>query len=297
LTESGPSSVLEKAWRRQSVWSQVAGRLKRTVRRTRAILLALTIGSAVLAALAVVVGLDSSGGRALAFAGALTIGLTAVIRPKASPRVIRDWTRARSASEAIKSEAFLYLTRVGPYAAANRDDTLDDTITAFEREVDDLLRHADGLEPTDRPPPGVHDVDSYVSERVTQQIASYYRPQATVQQRRLTRVRWAATALALAGAALAAAAGTWEADSIAVWVPVVTTLTAAVVAHAAAERYEYLWVEYLRTAVELERLRDRRARGREADDEAFIKACEHVISVQNEGWMTKLTGAGDATEA
>jgi SMODS and SLOG-associating 2TM effector domain 1 len=114
-----------------------------------------------------------------------------------------------------------------------------------------------------------------------------------VQQRRLTRAlrrRPCSPFLALA-----AAAGTWEVDSIAVWVPVITTLTAAVIAHAAAERYEYLWVEYLRTATELERLRDRRARGGETDDEAFIKACEHVISVQNEGRMAKLTSAGDAT--
>jgi hypothetical protein len=81
-------------------------------------------------------------------------------------------------------------------------------------------------------------------------------------------------------------------------VPVLTTVTAALTAHAAAARYEYLLVEYLRTAAELERLRSRRqssaggsgGRSAEAEDE-FVEACERVISVQNEGWMAKLTSS------
>ena len=61
-------------------------------------------------------------------------------------------------------------------------------------------------------------------------------------------------------------------------------------------RYEYLLVEYLRTAAELERLRGRyrHSAGRgdsESTEDAFVEACEHVISVQNEGWMAKLTSS------
>ena len=173
---------------------------------------------------------------------------------------------------------------------------MESTATAVESEVDDLLRHAGGIEPTDRHPPRVHDVDSYVTERVTQQITSYYRPQAAVQQRRFTRVRWASTALALVGGARR-----WGRD---VGGRFDRRLGAR--DHDAGGRRGCprgcgaLRVPVgrdLRTAVELERLRDRRARGRETDDEAFIKACEHVISVKNEGWMAKLTSAGDAAEA
>jgi hypothetical protein len=75
----------------------------------------------------------------------------------------------------------------------------------------------------------------------------------------------------------------------------VTTVGAAITAHAAAARYDYLLVEYLRTAEELERLRDRRGSASNLTDEALVKKAENIISVQNQGWMAKLTsddGAG-----
>ncbi len=53
-------------------------------------------------------------------------------------------------------------------------------------------------------------------------------------------------------------------------------------AHAAAERYEYLLVEYRRTAGQLKHLK-RTAAG----DADFVDRCESVISTQNQGWMAK----------
>ena len=133
--------------------------------------------------------------------------------------------------------------------------------------------------------PPVKDVDSYVEQRGTGQIDGYYRPQAARQQRRLARVRQAEFVLGGAGAVLAAVGATWQLSSATVWVPVLTTVTAALTAHAAAARYEYLLVEYLRTAAELERLRSRYHSaghgGSESTEDAFVEAREHVISVQN----------------
>jgi hypothetical protein len=267
------------------------------VKRWRAIVLGLTIAGAALSALAVVAGLDTPGGKVLAFSSASAVAVAALLRPRSSQQAVRDWTRARSASEAIKTEVFLYLTRVGRYGAADPDEPFEAEIATIERAADDLLRHASDIGPSRRPLPAVRDVDSYIVERVTSQIDGYYRPQAREQQRLLDRVRFARLGLGVLGALLAAAAGTWEVDSVAVWVPVVTTVTAAVAAHAAAERYEYLLVEYLRTAAELERLRDRRGRAGGPGDEEFVRSCEHVISVQNEGWMAKLTSDDDAEPA
>ncbi len=59
-------------------------------------------------------------------------------------------------------------------------------------------------------------------------------------------------------------------------------MAAAVTAHAAAERYEYLLVEYRRTAGQLKHLK-RTAAG----DADFVDRCESVISTQNQGWMAK----------
>jgi hypothetical protein len=106
-------------------------------------------------------------------------------------------------------------------------------------------------------------------------------------------VRRIEVALGGGGAVLAAAAGTWEQDAVAVWVPVVTTVGAAVTAHAAAARYEYLLVEYLRTAEELERVRERRGSASKLTDEELARKAEDVISVQNQGWMAKLTSEDD----
>jgi hypothetical protein len=69
---------------------------------------------------------------------------------------------------------------------------------------------------------------------------------------------------------------------------------AAVAAHAAAARYDYLLVEYARTKAQLERVVDKRnsrdptGSADEADD-AFVAECEHAISAQNESWMSKLS--------
>ena len=81
---------------------------------------------------------------------------------------------------------------------------------------------------------------------------------------------------------------------MAVWVPVVTTVSGALAAHIAATRYEFLLVEYARTAAQLERLRDGRQTLTDPDqaayaDDEFVAQCERVISDQNEAWMAKLS--------
>jgi hypothetical protein len=49
-------------------------------------------------------------------------------------------------------------------------------------------------------------------------------------------------------------------------------------------------VEYLRTAAELGRLRDEWSVAGaldEAAEDRFVERCEHVVSIQNDGWMAK----------
>jgi len=190
----------------------------------------------------------------------------------------------------------MYLAGIGRYRGADRDRHSQDKVDAIQRDAGDLLRHIAGLQPVARALPAIHDLDSYVQQRVTAQIDGYYRPQAARQQQRLALVRQAEFVLGGAGAVLAAVGATWQLSGATVWVPVLTTVTAAVTAHAAAARYEYLLVEYLRTAAELERLRSRYhtsagGGGSGSTEDEFVEACEQVISVQNEGWMAKLTSS------
>jgi hypothetical protein len=74
------------------------------------------------------------------------------------------------------------------------------------------------------------------------------------------------------------------------WIAVVTTISAAVAAHVGAARYEYQLIEYLRTADELSQLRrDAAATTSAAELDQLVVRCERIISIQNEGWMAKLS--------
>jgi hypothetical protein len=283
--------VAEWAWKRQSVWSQTANRLKRSLDRARGTALSLTIAGAVLATLATqVAALSSVAGRALALGAAIAVGLVPLVRRRVGRTAVQDWTRARSVSEALKSDVFTFLAGAAPYRKGDREHELQGRTDALLRDAGDLLHHTTGIEPVQRELPPVHDVHSYSTERLTQQIDRFYRPKAEQLGRRLSLVRRAEFALGALAVVLAAVAATLQQSSAAAWIAVVTTVTAALTAHAAAGRYEYQMIEYLRTAAELERLRALRARfverGIEGEDD-FVRQSEHVISIQNEAWMAK----------
>jgi hypothetical protein len=111
---------LDELWRQQSLWSRTANGMKARIERARAGALAVTVAVAVLATLA---GVLAAGqpvmGRVLAGVAAFGPAVLPVLRPGWSGRALRDWTRARSVSEALKSEVHLWwLARVGDY----RDD-------------------------------------------------------------------------------------------------------------------------------------------------------------------------------
>lgn len=158
----------------------------------------------------------------------------------------------------------------------------------MERDAGDLLRYTEGVQPKDRPLPAVTDLDSYLTVRVRQaQLEGYYEPKARLLRQRLRALKAVEVILSLVSAALAATAAV--SPSVAAWAAVVTTAGGALAAYAAAERYEFLWIEYSRTASELRRLLNRRtaADGSPLSDSELIAGCEEVISVQNQGWMAK----------
>jgi hypothetical protein len=293
----GREGAVEHAWQRQSVWSQAANRLKRGIEQRRLAALVLTLAGAVLSAVAVVVGLGSAVGKVISFLAGAAVAGGAFIRGRAGPNAVRDWTRARSISEAIKSEVFLYLARAGDYRDGRDEAALEKRVADVEQEAGDVFADTFDVAPSGREPPDIDDVDSYLQVRVTGQIDGFYRPRARELRRNVRNVRRAEMVLGVLAALLGAAAGAWGESSVAVWVPVVSTVTAAVTAHAAAARYEYLLVEYVRTGHQLEELRDRRGDAAAMTDEQLIRAAEHVISMQNQAWMAKLTSKEDAPAA
>lgn len=281
--------AVEWAWQRQSVWSQAANRLKATPAQQRKLRLVLTAAAAVLALAASqvkTISVDAS--IALAILAALALAAAGLLRSRANAEQVRRWTRARSVSEALKSEVFLFLSHSGNYESDDREERLEAEVQRLERDAGDLERYTTEIQAVDRPLPAVHDLDSYLNVRVRQsQLEGYYKPKADLMRQRLKLLKVAEVALALIAAGLAATAAEWP--GIAAWAAVVTTAGGALAAYIASERYEFLWIEYSRTAGELSRLLNRHsgADGRPLSDSQLVQACEQVISVQNEAWMAK----------
>lgn len=282
-------SAAEWAWQRQSVWSQTANKLKAGPSRARTAQLILTVAAAVLAlAASQVKGTSFPASLTLSVLGALALAVVGLLAVQTSKEQVQRWTRARSVSEAIKTEVYTYLTQSGRYEAANRDALLDAEIKRLEDEAGDLAGYTRGIQPVKRALPPVHDVDSYLQVRVREmQLRDYYEKNARILETRIRWLKWAQIALALVAAALAAVASV--SPSVGAWAAVATTAGGAVAAYFATERYEFLWIEYSRTASELRRLLDRRTApdGRQLSGAELVSECEQVISVQNQAWMAK----------
>ncbi|MGW2717233.1 DUF4231 domain-containing protein [Streptomyces sp. NPDC001492] len=281
-----------RVWDWQSVWSQAANDAKQQLGRARAVGLVLGIAAASLSTLgAQVMGWQSTLGRSLTLIAAVCAGLVPLAASRSGASALRDWTRLRSVSEALKSEVFICLAGVGDYRGPDAARQLLDRAERVVADAGDLAYRSRGLAPKQRSLPDVVDVDSYVAVRLVEQINGYYRPRAALMSRRCAIVRRCEVALAGLAAVLGAAGSVFGTDSAAVWVATVTTVTATVTAHAAAARYVYQELEFSRTAAELEGMLARREAltepGETRDDDGFVDRCELVISAQNEAWMAR----------
>ncbi|WP_169333793.1 DUF4231 domain-containing protein [Nocardia higoensis] len=288
-------AAAEWAWQRQGIWSRTADKLKsRPYRADQWRLVSTVVGAALALAGSQLGPVNEPAAIAVAAAAAVVMAGVAVSRGRHSVNKVRDWTRARSVSEAIKSEVFLFLTSTGDYAAGDRSRRLEAEVQRLERQMRDLQRYADDVAVTARPLPPVDDVESYLNLRVREsQLDHFYDPRARLMHRRVQTLRSIEVTLALAAAALAAVAAL--SPNIGAWTSVATTAAGTVATHAARERYEALWIEYSRTAAELRRLADRRtaADGRPLSATDLIAECENVIAAQNQTWMAKW---GEASE-
>ena len=282
-------SAAEWAWQRQSVWSQTANKLKAGPSRARSAQLVLTVAAAALAlAGSQLKGASFPASLVLGIVAALALAGVGLLRGQTNTEQVRRWTRARSVSEAIKTEVYTFLTGTGRYGGADREARLEAEIQRLEREATGLSPFSRGIQPVARPLPPVRDLESYLRFRVRDsQLRDYYDKNAKELEDRIGQLKVVQITLALVAAGLAAVASV--APSVAAWAAVATTAGGAVTAYVASQRYEFLWIEYNRTASELRRLLERRtaADGGQLSDAELVSECEQVISVQNQAWMAK----------
>jgi hypothetical protein len=264
--------------------------MKRRIERARLVALVLVVLVAASGTAAATLASSAAElARWLAAAAAVGSALLPVLRPAWSGTRLRDWTRVRSVSEALKSDVYLWLARAGDFAADSDGVLLQDRTDRLRRDAADLLSELQGVEPQDRPLPQVRDARTFFDIRVGEQIDDYYQPRADRIRRVMNRFRILELILGLVGAVMGVAAAVAVA-SIAAWVAVVATIGTAVAAHVAAAGYDYQRVEFLRTAERLRQLRRAaESAGRsETELSAMIVQAEEVISVENQGWMAKL---------
>lgn len=283
------SRPLEDAWGAQRVWSQTANRLKTRIDQARATALVLGVATAVLAVTADQVSdASATAGSWTAGAAALTAGLATLVQRRVSTEQVKTWTRARSASEGLKTEVYSYLAGGTAYTGADRDQHLDEETRRILTDVDDLRRHTLGVSPDGKQPLPVHDLASYLQHRVTgSQVHGFYLPKAARYENRVRRFRGAGTLLGMLAVVLAALATATGHGGFAAWVPVVTTIATSLAAFVAAARYDHLVIEYLRTADQLTYLQDQHRRAPTLSGPQLVDACEDAISIENKGWMAR----------
>lgn len=259
--------------------------------------LSLTVLAAVLATSAIQMGgLSEAAERVLGALATLALGLLAIVQSFIKPEAIRQWTRARSVAEALKSETYIYLAGVAPYRDDDRVDTFLQAVNRTLTAAADLTGLTVGVAATHRPLPAVHDVASYTALRVDQQIGEYYRPQSMLLAKRAKRFRQIQVGLSIFALLMSFATTVSGLQGFLLWAPAIATVIAAVTAHAAVQRYAALSEEYARTYNQLQNLKLVHQNATGVDlataDDTFAAEAERVISIQNESWMVRNIAVG-----
>jgi hypothetical protein len=292
----------------QRRWSRAASRAKKEIDRWRKLSLGLTIlGALLVTAASQAKALGSGAVLSLSIVGGLAVAAAPIVTSeRLGGTSTSDWARMRSVSEGLKAETYLYLTHTPPYHKDDRDERLLGELERITVDAADLTSRAESIEPGKVTVPAVRDAETYATVRLAGQIDpqnGYYPKSIVREQRGLNRAKWARFVLSLLAAALGVIAGATENASLAAWVPVITTAAAAVVADAAARRYEENLLEYSRTLIRLRtKLQQWRAeRPKAADlitvDQKFVKGCEDAISTENKSWMAGYSTPGSGAGA
>ncbi len=297
------SAVLDHVATRAAGWSATADHLKSRLERARWTAFGLSIGGALLAALASQMSDATRANAYVALSGAaLLAGATFVSGRLLGTIATQGWVRARATSEALKREAFRFAARAAPYDhPALADAALDKERARIEDDVEDLVGMLIAPARQGSAPRQCLEPVDYRAHRVKAQADDFYRPRAAEYRALASRLRSIEFVLALAatlvtvfaGAAGRKLLGEYLTFDFAALTAVLTTVGAALLAHIEASRYDHLVVTYLATARRLED-QDLHFEAASADPGAwsqFVNKCEDIIASENMSWVAKWTHA------
>jgi hypothetical protein len=212
------------------------------------------------------------------------------------------WPRCRSVAESLKSEIFKFRARARPYDRSENADAdsalslLSDTVAEHELKAHDLFQHVHPNTTSDADVPPFLDSESYISERLDEQIKKFYLPSSRKNLRYANRSRRIITALAGAGVVISGLMSVGLLHGLGAWVSVLTTMSAAIATFASLNRYDFLASAYAKQAYALARLRQEWRTGRWQDWSDFVTKCEETISAENRAWMAEMLQEREALD-
>jgi hypothetical protein len=280
-------------WQRYRAWADFSGRLKKANASGKRYVLMLTIVGTALATLGPFAGVA---GPFVSWvlpglgAAALTIA-TFLGKQLLDTKHEEEWTKARAAAEAHKSEANKYLVKVEPYAGSDRE-------TRLTTRIEELSTVGTGLAPDTPPgnspagmPTAFWTIDEYIKNRLDDQT-TYYRSRAAKYTKSMTTGRNISLLLGALAALLSLVTGATpeRAKLIAAILGVVTTAGGAIGAYFQAGHFEAIALKYRKTADALDilKLHLRAAATPESRGEIILKA-ETILQAENAAWLAEVT--------
>jgi len=302
LDHESLNAGLKYVWGQYRTWALTARKYKNGVSRWRNIVLLLSISGAILGMLSQQLGaltgvlpwlspsLGLLSGAVLGLAAYFT---RAVLSPDSETRAVR----ARATAEALKSQAYLLATGVPPYDTVECSEELFNKVETIRKATDNVAALTiTEAEKTAGILSAPMSIAGYVEQRVDDQIR-FYSDQTNANTARLTRGRRVSVVLGAFAVLLGVVAS--QNPSIAGWIAVIGTITAAIAAQQYAGRYQFLIASYQAATEKLEGLKvrweiERKRPPASATDQKFIQACEEAISAENSAWMAEWTKKGSS---
>jgi hypothetical protein len=303
LDNDALNSALKYIWSQYRTWAITSQTYKNEVTQWRDRVLALSIGGAILGTLSQQLIVWNAAyasswfTRGLGFISAAALALAAYFTKEIfSPDPEGRAVRARAVAEALKSEAYLLATAAPPYNTALTTEELFEKPENLKESVKNVAPVTISAEQkVERILSVPMTVEDYADLRVNDQI-SFYTRQAAANAKKVATGRRLSLILGAASVVLGIVSARYA--SVAGWIAVIGTITAAVAARQYAGRYQFLIISYQAAADRLEGLRarwqiERRAQAGSAADHRFILDVERAISAENSAWMAEWTKKTD----
>jgi hypothetical protein len=285
--------VFRLVWKRYRTWAATARTLKKSDDGWKRTVLTLTIVGTVAGTLGPFVTVTSWSASAAGYLGAAALALATYFGKQLLDAAHQqNWTRARAAAEAFKSEAYRYAVQAPPYDAA---DSRMSRLAARIAELDELTKGRaqvvlSDAEATRNVLTAPLSIDEYVTTRVNEQ-AGWYRGRAKDNQDAISRGRMLALAFGGLAALLSIFSatrtdGTFAAASLGI----VTTVGAAIGAYFQAGHYEAIALKYRETADALDRkVVEFRAAPSPQSQQQFVVDAETLMQAENAAWLNEVT--------